>query len=183
MLGPDTLNLRNELQDKHVLFAYSGYVSERVLFALGEALRQKLTLDQTDKSITRKVFSVFVEQVQNVIRYSAEVEPDNASPPERLANGIVTVGNDDGKYFVQCGNPIEARDSGRLKERLEHISALDRTELKRYYRQKLKDDPEAASLGATVGLIEIARRATSPLEFDFIELNDDLTFFVLKAYI
>ena len=68
------------LHRQGVIFAYSGYVTEPVLSGVGEALKQKLTIDDADTKTLRSVFAVFVEQMQNIIRYSAEKVP-SAPPP------------------------------------------------------------------------------------------------------
>ena len=181
MLGTEVVALRNELEDRNILFAYSGHVSERILAALCDALKHRLTVDHADRAVVRKVFSVFVEQVQNIMRYSAETlpEPPSASPPK----GVITVGYEDGKFFVQCGNPMKSTESGVLQQRLEYIASLDRDQLKTYYKEKLKEEPETGSKGASVGLVEIARRSTEPLKYDFTEIGQGHTLFVLKAYI
>jgi hypothetical protein len=56
------------LQDAFVL-SYSGYVTEDILEAVGTTLRQRL-VDHTDSpKQVRHVFSIFVELMQNIIRY------------------------------------------------------------------------------------------------------------------
>jgi hypothetical protein len=66
---------------------------------------------------------------------------------------------------------------------LEHLRSLDRDELKAYYKEKLREPPEEESKGATIGLIEIARRASEPIEFDFLDIDESQAFFCLKAHI
>jgi hypothetical protein len=70
-----------------------------------------------------------------------------------------------------------------LRQRLEIVRGLDKEGLKAYYREKLKEPPEEQSKGATIGIIEIAKRASEPIEFDFEPMDGDTTFFCLKAYI
>ena len=72
MLASQLMDLRGMLHSQGVIFAYSGYVTEPVLSGVGEALKQKLTIDDADTKTLRSVFAVFVEQMQNIIRYSAE---------------------------------------------------------------------------------------------------------------
>ena len=62
--------LRNELRRTGVIFTYSGYLTEAVLVGVGDAVKQKLTLDDADTTTVRSVFAVFVEQMQNMIRSS-----------------------------------------------------------------------------------------------------------------
>ena len=75
--------LQNNLKNQNIIFCYSGYVSERVLAAIGETLKIKLAIEETEMSKTKKIFSIFVEGVQNVIRYSAEsLGPDDQEESE-----------------------------------------------------------------------------------------------------
>src|SRR5215472_4135795 len=73
MFAEDLLQFRNDLYNWGVLFCYSGYLNEAVLESIGTAMRVKLENDTSDPRLARTLFSVFVEQVQNVVRYSAEV--------------------------------------------------------------------------------------------------------------
>ena len=183
MLAREIYDFRSQLQAQKVLIAYSGYVSEGIVYALGDALKQKLALDDTDRNLTRRIFSVFVEQVQNIIRYSDESEAGRDAVSAPLRSGVVTVGVDQGRFFVVCANIMDASKAPRLRERLELLAGMDQDALRTYYRQKLRDESEAESQGGTIGLIEIARRASAPIEFDFLQVDARSTFFCLKAFI
>ena len=56
------------LRDEFVL-SYSGYVSEDILLAVGDTLRERLEDHARDGAQIRNVFSIFVELMQNIIRY------------------------------------------------------------------------------------------------------------------
>ena len=64
-----------------------------------------------------------------------------------------------------------------VDSRLKNMSEDD---LKAFYKQKLRADSEEGSKGAGVGLIEIARKS-SEFDFDFIDLNDGTSFFLLRS--
>jgi len=74
MNGQSFLDFRNELSNRGIVFTYSGFLNDDILTGIGNALRTKLALDHTDSKVSRGIFSAFVEQVQNVIRYSAETQ-------------------------------------------------------------------------------------------------------------
>ena len=59
---------------------------------------------------------------------------------------------------------------------------MSKEELRALYKEQLRADPEEGSKGAGLGFMEIARRASKPIEFDFTDLGD-YTFFALKATI
>lgn len=183
MLAEEYLSFKKVLEQKGIIFSFSGYVSEGILFALGDALKQKMALEDTDANTTKKVFSVFVEQVQNIIRYSADRVSGDLGKPVELSSGMIAVGQDAGKFFVICANKVALADMDRLKDRLEHLQRLDKEGIKAYYKEKLREDPDVDSKGASIGLIEIARRASAPIDFDFVKVNDACAFFCLKAYI
>ena len=60
---------------------------------------------------------------------------------------------------------------------------MSKDELKALYKEKLRADPEEGSKGAGLGFMEIARRASKPIEFDFADVDRDYAFFALKASI
>ncbi len=184
MLAEEMYEFRGQLKERGIIFCYSGYMTEDVLAGIGSAIRRKLEIEEADRRTAKILFSVFVEQVQNVIRYSAEGEPPNVPPGDfDLRYGVLTVGIQDDMYFVACGNLVKNADVDPLGAALSHIKALSKEELKVLYREKLKDGPPEGSKGAGVGFIEIARRADNGFDFDFAPMNDEFSYFCLKAYI
>lgn len=186
MLGPDLFELRSILHKRGIIFAYSGYVTEPVLSGVGEALKRKLAIDDADTKTLRSVFAVFVEQMQNIIRYSAEklsIDPPDGSvhPLAEIRHGILTIGKEGTDYVVYSGNLVDREDVGRLRERLERIRGMNKDELRALHKEKLRSGPEKGSKGAGLGFMEIARRASKPIEFDFIDVDAKHAFFSFKA--
>lgn len=181
MLATDMYEFRNYLRKTGIIFCYSGYMTEDILVGIGNAIKKKLSMDEEDRQTAKAVFSIFVEQVQNVIRYSAEKETKDDKT--ELRYGVLTVGREDDKVFVTCGNIIKNPDRDRLKEHLIAIQKMDKAELKKMWKDVLRGDTPEGSKGAGVGFIDIARRARQGFEFDFSEVDDALSFFTLKAYI
>lgn len=169
--------LYKELRGEGILFCFCGPTNQSVVEGIGDALRCKMDRDKTDLNTSQRVFAIFVEQMQNIIHYSAECEPGDDS----LRNGVVVVGNSDGKFFVICGNKIERKHQDRMEERLRHIRSLDKAELKSLYKELRRKDPEEGSLGAGLGLVDMARRASQPLEYHMLPLNDEHAFFSIKV--
>jgi hypothetical protein len=188
MLAGQLMDMRELLHKHGVIFAYSGYVTEPVLSGVGEALKQKLTLDDADTKTLRSVFAVFVEQMQNIIRYSAEKSPEEPLAPSEqgalteIRYGILTIGKEGGDYVVCAGNLIFHGDVDRLDKRLSKIRDMSKEELRVHYKEQLRAMPEEGSKGAGLGFMEIARRASKPIEFDFQDFGD-YAFFALKATI
>jgi len=184
MLAAEVYEFRNYLKDRGIMFCYSGYMTEDILTGIGDAIKKKLALDDADSKTARSVFAVFVEQMQNVIRYSVEKEPPGApAGASELSFGVLTVGKDGDDFFVTCGNKVASSDVARLEKSLTEIKGLDKLGLKTLYKQTLKGEVPEFSVGAGVGFIDIARKATRGIEFDFMDIDGDFSFFSLKAYI
>ncbi|MGD9502090.1 MAG: SiaB family protein kinase [Methyloceanibacter sp.] len=189
MLASDLLDLRGTLHEQGVVFAYCGYVTEPVLSGVGEALKQKLTIDDADTKTLRSVFAIFVEQMQNMIRYSAEKvaaappPADDAKALKEIRYGILTIGREGDDYVVCAGNLVARADVERLRAKLARIRGMSKDELRALYKEQLRAAPEQGSKGAGLGFVEIARRASKPIEFDFAEFSGTHAFFALKATI
>lgn len=180
MLAERYKAFKSVMDEEGIIFSFSGYLSEGVLYSLGEALRHKMTLEDTNLTTVKKVFSVFVEQAQNIIRYSADKLVDHAI---ELSSGMMTIGREGGHFYIVCANTMEQSRVEKLRDRLEALRNMDKDAIKAFYREQLRESPEEDSRGGTIGLIEIARRASSPIEFDFLPIDDKKTFFCLRVSI
>jgi hypothetical protein len=178
------MNFFDSSRRQGVILSFGGDISENVLFSLGEVLKLRMSQGETDASVAKRVFAVFVEQAQNVIRYSADKVVKPGGPQTGLiSHGVIVVGMEGGRFYVVCGNELPVTDVSPLRARLDHIASLSSDELKAFYREKLRQPPDEGSLGGSIGLIEIARRSSAPVEYDFQELGSGRSFFCLKAYI
>lgn len=184
MLAEKLLAFRRILEDENVILCYCGIVTEQILLGVGNSLKSKLAIEQADKNKAKALFAVFVEQMQNVIRYSVE-RTGNVSDLKglQLAHGLVTVGKTGSVYYVACANLVRRRDVNRLSASLNQIRNMGKEELKALYKQTLKGDAPDESQGAGVGFIDIARKCSQSFDFDFLDIDDDHVFFALKAYV
>jgi len=183
MLARSQYEFRKLLMEQGIMFCYSGYMTEKILTGIGQAIKHKLALDDADTRTVRGVFAIFVEQMQNVIRYSAERERLPGPENSVLSYGVLSVGQEDGHFFVTCSNKILNEDVSRLDNHLSEIRGMDREQLKVLYKRILKGDVPEGSKGAGVGFVDIARTASRPIEFEFIDIDEQHAFFSLKAYI
>ena len=179
MLASQLMDLRATLHKQGIIFAYSGYVTEPVLSGVGEALKQKLTIDDADTKTLRSVFAVFVEQMQNIIRYSAEKSPDGAVEGNRNAHcrKSATASSPSAKrattmWSAPATSSIATTWTVSTRE-AQPIRDMSKDELKALYKEQLRAEPEAGSKGAGLGFMEIARRASKPIEFDFPDVRRD----------
>ncbi len=118
----------------------------------------------------------------SIIHYSAEKTP--ATPSENfVSSGIIVVGCENQHYYVLCGNIIYSDEVEKIRERLIKLQQMSKEELKNYYKEQRRKDTHEGSKGAGLGFIELARKAAKPLEFNFQKIDEQHSFFSLKAEI
>jgi len=136
--------------------------------------------------MSQEVFSVFVEQMYNMLTYSAEKERFNTSGDDftESPKGTFILGKNGNTYFIQTGNVIKNESVEPIKNRIDYLNTLDKKMLRKYYKEqtRLKND-SPGSKGAGLGFIEIARRISSKIEYSFAPYGDELTFFTLYVTI
>ncbi len=178
----DTYTFYQNMKRDGIIFSFTGPTSQSVVESIGELLRRKMELEETKMSVSLKVFSIFVEQMQNVLNYSAETESTKSPGNDELHYGMVTVGKKDGKYFILSGNYIEKQNTARFQSLLDRLLTMSKDELKTLYLEQRRKEPEKSSKGAGLGLIETARKA-SHLEYVIVEADKDRNFITINAVI
>lgn len=182
MLG-ELYDFKQNLTKSGIFFSFSGPMSQDLLVEIGAILRQKLKLKEASNTTIIRLFSMVVELVQNIIHYSAEKYPKADDSKECLRLGIITVGYKSGNYFVKSGNMIENSVSEKLNIRLRKIQKMDKYELKMYYRELRKREPDSESKGAGLGFVEMAKKSSKPIEFSIRTIDDEFSFFTIKLTI
>ncbi|MBP2300568.1 SiaB family protein kinase [Azospirillum picis] len=179
MKGNELFNLQELLSRQKLLICFSGPFSHSVIEELGKAVRNHLENERIEKSAIMDVFSVYVEQAQNVRNYAASREAQGRPIPAN--SGIVVIGKDEDHYVVSSGNLVERDDAEGLEAMLEKLRGLDKAGLKAAYKEQSRKPRDAAANGAGLGLIDMARKASRPLDYSLREVDDTYFFFSLEV--
>ncbi|WP_130471524.1 SiaB family protein kinase [Candidatus Magnetaquicoccus inordinatus] len=164
-----------------VIFCMRGPMSQGVVEMLEHVLKKRTAQELGDHGKSLRVFSVFVEQVQNIIRYSEERVQLSAEGGD-AGVGMVIVGHRQGQFYVSCGNLIKAEDQPRLQQQLQLLQGMDKDQLRAYFKERGRSPAPVGSKGAGLGLIEIVRRA-SAFDYFFTPWEGGLLLFTLQVTI
>jgi hypothetical protein len=176
------LDYTNMMQGQSISIIYSGPMWADGIKGIAEMVRTRLEVDDILGSAANSIFSVFVEQVTNVSMYSADKDRFSRDDAEPLyiSKGTLVLGHRNKTYFIQTGNAVKNESVEFLKGRIDHLNTLDKNELRQLHRRKLNEENEnPESKGAGLGLIEIARRATAPIEYRFEPINEKTSYFTM----
>ena len=113
-----------------------------------------------------------LESLQNVSRHKDSFEVANMS--------IVVYSKMEGGYSVSTGNVISTSNIPDLKNRLDEINSLNVDEIRSVYRQMLSNSKFSTKGGAGLGLIEMAKKTGNKLDYDFLKIDDEKSYFILN---
>ena len=173
--------LKEILTRDEILICFVGPFSHSIIEELGTAVKRYLEAEQVTRSSLMSVFSIFIEQAQNVKHY-AERKAAEGSQDIDFANGIVVIGRSGDKYLVSSGNFVEHKDIEPALAKLDRLQGLDAKELKAVYKEQLRKTT-APGDSAGLGLIDMARKASEPLQHTIKNIDERHCFFSLKAII
>ena len=161
------------------MICFNGAFVHSIIEEIGSALRRYLEGSETKKGSAMDVFSVYIEQAQNVRNYLARKSFAEASHN----NAIIVIGRRGERYVVSSGNIIESQDVTELSARLDSLTRLDAEGLRRLFKERLRAPTRSEGGGAGMGLIEIARRSSEALQYAFHPVDDRYRFFCLTAIV
>ncbi|MDY0162432.1 SiaB family protein kinase [Desulfobotulus sp.] len=179
----DLYELQQTLSREEIMLCFNGSLSQTIIEELGLAIRKHLENERVEKSRVFDVFSIYIEQVQNIRHYAAR-RAGSETESQRLANAIVVVRQSGDRYIISSGNAVAHGDTGSLLAHIDHLRTLDASALRRLYKETLRKprdkDPQA---GAGLGLISMARLAKEPLSYALRPVDSVYAFFTLSATI
>ncbi|MFY0991500.1 biofilm regulation protein kinase SiaB [Halomonas sp. C05BenzN] len=176
----DLLTLRDSYLQQQIMLCFNGPISRSLIEEIGNALRNYLNGQPTSPSSAMDVFAVYIEMTQNIRHYARTREYS-----DKQATATIAVARDDeGHYLVSAGNLVEMADGRRLVEIIEGLAGLDAVALKQAYKQQLRRPrDETLPSGAGLGLLDMARKSSRPLQPVLQPLPSGQGFFSLTATI
>lgn len=173
-------SLREFFSGERILICFNGPTSRTLISEIGIALKEHIESSSESVSAAMDVFSVYIEMSQNIRHYTAA---HDYAEPDATAT-VVIAETDDGHYVVSAGNVVQMADGEALLARVDRLSSLDKAELKALYKEQLRQPrQEGVSTGAGLGLIDVARKSSAPLQCSLDPLNAGKAFFTIRATI
>jgi hypothetical protein len=173
----DLLAIREIFNRQNIMLCFNGPVTAPLIEEIGTALRKHMEGLQESPSAVSDVFSVYIEMAQNIRRYA------QAQTFENEASTILISRNDDGHYVISASNVVRDEDGQALIERIRQLADLDKDALKAAFKTQLRQPRSELSGSAGLGLIDMARKASAPLQYFLQSLDNGRSLFSLRVYL
>lgn len=176
----DLFELRSLFNRRDILLCFNGPISRSLIEEIGNALKNYLQAYNEQPSAAMDVFGIYIEMAQNIRHYAKTHAYDDVD-----SSATVVIARDaDGHYVIQAGNMVEKADGEQLLARIHQLASMDKAELKAAYKAQLRQprNPHATT-GAGLGMIDMARKSSQPLDASVSPINENRAFFTLRAVI
>lgn len=163
-----------------ITLVYEGEITHQITKAFTSLTESNMAKEDEPGTVQRKVFHVMVECLQNISKHA-----DDFTSSDFLfsGRGIFLVSKGDNEYSVTTGNAVDNDRIEELTEMLENINRLGKEDLKTLYKKQMKEGRLSDKGGAGLGFIDIKRKTGRDLEYHFLPISDDTSFFLLTSTI
>jgi len=165
------------MEDKSMFMYYKGDFSQRSIIPMLDIVEHNVGGGGSVSSMGRKAGHVLIELLQNVSKH-------NSANGAEEKKGIFTIGEDGDKFYIQCGNLVSHQEKVLLETKLDFLSGLSKDDLRDFHRQAMKASIKFENKTRSgLGLIEIAKASSKPLEYIFEPLENNQFFYAIHVTI
>lgn len=172
-------DLHQQMVSHKVVLIYEGDFTQETTKSILTMAERNLESSGEESGIKKKIFNVMVEALQNIVKHSDDAREGEVSTHA----AIFLIGHAKSKYSIMSGNPVKNENIDNLKNALERINSLDKDGLKELYKDIIKNTTLSEKGGAGLGFVDMARKSGEKLEWAFVPMTDDTSFFCLKVNI
>lgn len=172
----DAYNIYDKMEKNNILLSFKGDITSELLTSILQIMENKMDNMQEEPKTKKKVYNVLVECLQNLYHHMDDATNENG---DKHRSAIFMIGKNDGGYNIITGNYILNSNVSGLKSRLDEVNSLSKDELKDYYKSVLNNGEMSLKGGGGLGMIDIARKTGEKLEYDFLDIDNKVSFFTL----
>ncbi len=158
---------------KKALVFYKGPLSNEIVFVLGKKIQNNPLLDL---AIARKVFAVYMELAENILRYS---DQEKKFTEFERGVGSICIFNQKDNVIISTHNIVRNEFIPALQDQCNVINSLKHLELRKYKREQRSQPRFLHSKGASIGLINCAIFSKSKIDIKINKIDNIFSYLTL----
>lgn len=158
-----SMDLRKQMLADQLFLLYQGDVSMNTIMPILTMVEKSLAKSSAELKTLKVVYIAMLEFFQNMSKHGMNYDGQQ--------KGLILIGERDGRYIVGGSNYIDDREHAILTEKLGLYADMELEKLNEEYKRILKHGDPDNKEGASLGIIEMARRSSKPIEYNFTEYN------------
>jgi len=174
--GSPLMELERLMALNHVYMIWSGHITSGIGDDVLSITEARLSDEDVDARIRRKVFNIMVEILENVSKFNPgkEAEKNHGLP-------LAMLRFEEGRFVLSTGNLMSGSMVGELKQKIDNINSFSRHELKTLFFASLSAQSIETDSTGNMGLISMARKSGGKLEYQFKKVNEEYSYFMLTV--
>lgn len=169
--------LTDELTADGFPLVYKGKLSHQIMNLFTSMAEAKISQNQTDTNIKRRVFHIMVEMLQNITKHSDDFEEDG------VGNGLFVIGEKQEYYYVITGNIVNNEKATRLKEYIDFMNGQNKEKLDELHKEQMRGGELSEKGGAGLGIIDMIRKTGEQIIYQFEKIDAEKKFYIAKVTI
>jgi hypothetical protein len=165
------------LKIRDITLVFEGQITHQVMKALTGLVEEQLD-NEEDDMVLRRVYHVMVESLQNINRH-AEAYDYRGHPYPGM--GLVLVAKNKERFQITTGNIVENDHAEEIAMFLGKLNNLDLDEMDDLYKKQMREGILSPEGGAGLGFIDIRRKTRNPLDYSFVKIDEETSFFIFTS--
>jgi len=170
------VQLEHLMAENKIYLIWSGHISPGIGDEVLSLTETKLTEEDIDSAMRRRVFNIMIEILENVSKYNPGKEAE-----EKYGMPVAIVRLEDGRFVLTTGNLLLSSNVGELRVKLDKINNVGKEDLKTLFFESLSAQTIDTDSTGNMGLISMARKSGSKLNYQFEKVNDVYSYFMLTV--
>ena len=172
----DIFSFYKKMEHNDIMLSFKGDVTSDMLSSMLQIMESKLENLGEASKIKKKVYNILVECLQNLYHHRDEMKRPGK---EEESAAVFMIGKNKDSYNIITGNYIKNNRIEKLKGRIDQVNSLDKEGLKGLYQEVLNNPERSEKGGGGLGIIDIARKSENKLDYDFMTIDENYSFFSL----
>jgi len=174
------------MEREDAMISFKGDITADLLNSVLLIIESKLVALEKSTKTRKKVYNVLVECLQNLYHHNYGIDALREEKRSDIVlpnSSILIISNPKNHYEIKTGNFVSIQKAKEIEKKLEKINNLDKPQLREFYKTVLNEGKISCKGTAGLGLIDIARKSGNKLEYSFLSINENYSFFCLNVKI
>jgi hypothetical protein len=174
--GKAITQIERLMAENSVNMIWCGHISPDVGKEVLSFTETKLSENDVESDVRRRVFSILVELLDNVARYSPGKEAE-----KQFGMPVAMIKLSEKSGSLTTGNLILNEQVSHLKEKIDIINKYDKAGLKDFFTRSLSGQTIYSDSTGNMGLIDMARKSGSHLDYQFEKVNELYSYYIITV--
>ncbi len=176
----EDLNYVSEFHDHldraKVMLAYDGILSKDIVSAFLTRLKFDIEVTNVPKKEKKRFFSIVVECIQNLSKHGNVSSLNDA-------HFLVVVERENSILKISTGNVVKNENQKNIQNLINNVNNKNQEELQLMYKEGIANNKLSENGEASLGLIDIARKSTNKIKYQFKKIDNQTSFFLFQTQI